>query len=114
MTTSPPRTTPARLGLRTVALGYLLVLVAVPIGLILWRTFEPGLGAFVESVRTPAALAAYNLSLLIVAIVVPLNVVFGIGTALATRISENTDVYAFLVNELAMTPVVAPAPGRRR
>ena len=76
-------TTPARLGLRTVALGYLVLLVAVPIALILWRSFEPGVGAFVESVRTPAALAALNLSLLIVAIVVPLNVVFGVGTALA-------------------------------
>lgn len=75
--------TPARLGLRTVALAYLLVLVAVPIVLILWRTFEPGIGTFVESIRTPAAISALNLSLLIVAIVVPLNVVFGVGTALA-------------------------------
>ncbi|MDT0213735.1 sulfate ABC transporter permease subunit CysW [Rothia sp. ARF10] len=75
--------TTARLGLRALALGYLLVLVAVPIVLILWRTFEPGLGTFVESVRTPAAISALNLSLLIVAIVVPLNVVFGVATALA-------------------------------
>ncbi|MFC7491783.1 MULTISPECIES: sulfate ABC transporter permease subunit CysW [unclassified Knoellia] len=74
---------PARLALRTLALGYLTVLVAVPIVLILWRTLEPGLGAFVDSIRTPAAISALNLSLLIVAIVVPLNVVFGVGTALA-------------------------------
>ena len=38
---------------------------------------------FVESIRTPAAISALNLSLLIVAIVVPLNVVFGVVTALA-------------------------------
>ena len=56
---------------------------AVPIVLILWRTFGDGVGAFVDSVRTPAAISALNLSLLIVAIVVPLNVVFGVATALA-------------------------------
>ncbi len=39
--------------------------------------------AFVESISTPAAISALNLSLLIVVIVVPLNVVFGIVVALA-------------------------------
>ena len=38
---------------------------------------------FLESVTTPAAISALNLSLLIVAIVVPVNVVFGVVTALA-------------------------------
>jgi sulfate/thiosulfate transport system permease protein len=74
---------PARFGLRTVALGYLLLLVGIPVILILWRTFEPGIGAFLASVRTPAAISALNLSMLIVAVVVPLNVVFGVLTALA-------------------------------
>ena len=73
----------ARLVLRSVALGYLFALLAVPIGLILWRTFSPGVGEFIASVSTPAARSAVNLSLLIVAIVVPLNVVFGVVTALA-------------------------------
>ena len=71
-----------RVALRTVALGYLLALVGVPIGLILWRAFSPGLAAFIDSVSTPAAQSAINLSLLIVAITVPVNVVFGIITAL--------------------------------
>ena len=68
--------------LRYIALGYLLLLLIVPVGLILWRTFEPGVGAFFESVTTPAALSALQLSLLVVAIVVPLNVIFGVPTAL--------------------------------
>ena len=75
--------TPTRIALRTVALLYLTVLLAVPIVSIVWRTFEPGLGAFWASIRTPAAISALNLSLLIVAIVVPINVIFGIVTALA-------------------------------
>ena len=38
----------------------------------------------------------------------------GIGTALATRIAEEADVYAFLVHELAMQPRPVPAPAKRR
>ena len=29
---------------RYLALGYVLVLIIVPVGLILWRTFQPGVG----------------------------------------------------------------------
>ncbi|NLV78363.1 MAG: sulfate ABC transporter permease subunit CysW [Rhodococcus sp.] len=74
---------PAWISLRAVALGYLTVLLLVPIGVILYRSFEHGIVAFVESISTPAAISALNLSLLIVAIVVPVNVVFGIVVALA-------------------------------
>jgi sulfate transport system permease protein len=69
--------------LRTTALAYLGALVLVPLGMILYRTFEHGFVAFWESVSTPAAVSAVSLSLIIVAIVVPLNVVFGLVTALA-------------------------------
>lgn len=72
-----------RLSLRVIALGYLFALVGVPIAVILWRTFEPGIPAFLASVSTPAAQSALDLSLLIVAITVPINVVFGVATALA-------------------------------
>jgi prolyl oligopeptidase len=37
----------------------------------------------------------------------------GIGTALANRIAEEADVYAFLVNELGMQPPPAAPPKRR-
>ncbi|GAB3063046.1 sulfate ABC transporter permease subunit CysW [Intrasporangium mesophilum] len=72
-----------RLSLRVVALGYLVALIGLPIGVILWRALSPGLGTFFASISTPAAISALNLSLLIVAIVVPLNVIFGVATALA-------------------------------
>ncbi|KSZ59380.1 sulfate ABC transporter [Rhodococcus pyridinivorans KG-16] len=73
----------SRLSLRFVALAYLFVLLLVPIGVILYRTFENGLVAFAQSISTPASISALNLSLLIVAIVVPVNVIFGIVVALA-------------------------------
>ena len=72
-----------RIALRTAALGYLTILVLIPLAMIFFRTFEDGFAAFFESVTTPAAISAISLSLLIVAIVVPLNVVFGLVTALA-------------------------------
>lgn len=74
---------PARLGVRAVALAYLAVLVALPVGLVLYRAFAPGFGAFWGSITTPAAIAAFNLTLGLLAIVVPLNVVLGTLTALA-------------------------------
>jgi sulfate transport system permease protein len=73
----------SRLTMRTIALAYVILLLLVPIGVILWRTFGEGVGAFLASVSTPAAISALNLSLLIVAIVVPVNVVFGVTVALA-------------------------------
>ncbi|MGY0497296.1 sulfate ABC transporter permease subunit CysW [Nocardia sp. FBN12] len=72
-----------RISLRTVALGYLLILLVLPLVIILLRTFERGIGAFIDSISTPAAISAFQLSMLIVVIVVPLNVVFGVVTALA-------------------------------
>lgn len=75
--------TRARLTLRVIALAYLFVLVVFPLVAILYRSFENGIGAFVSLITTPAAISALNLSLLIVAIVVPVNVVFGIFTAIA-------------------------------
>ena len=40
------------LALRALALVYVLGLLAVPILVILYRTFEPGVGAFFDSIRT--------------------------------------------------------------
>src|ERR1700757_2481864 len=74
--------------IRYVALAYILVLLVVPVTVILWRTFQPGFGQFFDWVSTPAAQSALDLSLLVVAIVVPLNVVFGIPTALVLARSK--------------------------
>jgi sulfate transport system permease protein len=94
---------------RYVALGYLLVLLVVPVGLILWRTFSPGVGAFFESITTPAAISALQLSLLVVAIVVPLNVLFGVPTALVlarNRFRGKSLLQAVIDLPFAVSPVV--------
>ncbi|WP_194819113.1 sulfate ABC transporter permease subunit CysW [Nocardia sp. XZ_19_385] len=98
-----------RISLRTVALGYLAVLLVLPLGLILWRTFGDGVGAFIDSISTPAAISAFNLSLIIVAIVVPVNVIFGIVTAIALvrgRFPGRTVVQGVVDLPIATSPVV--------
>ncbi len=95
--------------LRYTALTYVLVLVVVPVGVILWRTLEPGVGAFIASITTPAAISALQLSLLVVAIVVPLNVVFGIPTALVlarNRFRGKSALQAVIDLPFAVSPVV--------
>jgi len=72
-----------QLGLRAVALLYLAALLAVPVGLVFYRTFEHGFGQFWDAITTPAAIHAFWLTLEIALIAVPLNTVFGIIAALA-------------------------------
>jgi len=99
----------ARFLARYLALAYVLVLVIVPVGLILWRTFQPGVGAFFASIGTPAAISALQLSLLVVAIVVPLNVAFGVPTALLLarkRFRGKGVLQAIIDLPFAVSPVV--------
>src|SRR3954467_12742226 len=72
----------SRLGLRTVALGYLALLLAFPVGLVLYRTFEHGIAAPWNSLTSADGAHAFWLTLEITAIAVPLNTIFGVATAL--------------------------------
>ncbi|HZU60402.1 MAG TPA: sulfate ABC transporter permease subunit [Solirubrobacteraceae bacterium] len=73
---------PAVLSARTVALLYLAALLLLPLGLVLERTFEHGLSQAWAWMTTPAAVSALWLTILIAAIAVPLNTIFGVGCAL--------------------------------
>jgi sulfate transport system permease protein len=72
----------AKLSLRSVALLYLLVLLLLPLGVVFFKTFEHGFGVAWAWMTTPAAVSALWLSLLMAAIAVPLNTIFGISCAL--------------------------------
>ena len=63
--------TPAKWGLRTLAFGYLGLLLLAPVGMIFYKTFEHGLGPPIEAITTPNAVHALELTLLMVAIAVP-------------------------------------------
>ncbi|HYB30481.1 MAG TPA: sulfate ABC transporter permease subunit [Solirubrobacteraceae bacterium] len=72
----------ATLSLRLVALLYLTLLLLAPLVIVFWRTFEYGVGTAWAFMTTPAAVSAFWLSILIAAIAVPLNTIFGVGAAL--------------------------------
>ena len=100
---------PVKYLLRYLALAYVVALVVVPVGLILWRTFAPGIGVFFASITTPAAQSALQLSLLVLAIVVPLNVLFGVPTALVlarNRFRGKSILQAVIDLPFAVSPVV--------
>ena len=68
--------------LRGIALLYLLVLLLLPLGVVFGRTFEHGFSAAWGWMTTPAATSAFWLTVLVAAIAVPLNTIFGVGCAL--------------------------------
>ncbi len=95
--------------LRTLALGYLLVLLLAPVGMIFYKTFEHGLAAPLEAITTPNAIHALELTLLMVAIAVPLNAVFGIACAILLvrhRWWGNAVIDALINLPFAISPVV--------
>src|SRR4051812_4115508 len=105
MTASPV----GRLSVRVFALGYLALLLLVPIGVVLYRTFEPGVGEVIDSITTPAAVSAFWLTLEIAVIAVPLNCAFGIVAALVlvrSRIRGKWLLQAFIDLPFAISPVV--------
>jgi sulfate transport system permease protein len=74
---------PSKLVLRTAALGYLALLLVLPVGMVFWRTFEDGLAPVWDALASPAFLHALWLTVLIALIAVPANTVFGVLCALA-------------------------------
>lgn len=98
-----------RITLRVIALVYLFFLLVVPVALIFYRSFEHGIAQFWEWITTPAAISALQLSLLIVVIVVPLNVIFGVFTALAIvrgRFRGRAVIEAIVDLPFAVSPIV--------
>ena len=73
--------TAGRLSLRVVALGYLGMLLVVPIGMVFYRALENGLGPAWDAVTTPPAQHAFYLTCVIALVAVPLNAVFGVACA---------------------------------
>jgi sulfate transport system permease protein len=99
----------SRLGLRFFALGYLSMLLLIPVGMIFYRAFEDGAAAALEAVTTPEALHAFYLTILIAAIAVIANTIFGIGCALLlvrTNFRGKALLNAVIDLPFAISPVV--------
>ncbi len=91
-------------------LGFLAVFVVVPLVIVFGAAFRDGVAPYVRALVEPDARSALRLTLLVAAIVVPLNAAFGIAAAWAiTRFSfRGKRVLVTLIDlPLAISPVIA-------
>jgi sulfate transport system permease protein len=99
----------ARYGLRFAALAYLSLLLALPVGLVFFRTFEHGFSPFWNAMTDPDFLHALWLTILIALIAVPLNTIFGVVCALVIvrqRFRGKALLNALIDLPFALSPVV--------
>jgi sulfate transport system permease protein len=64
-------------------LGFLLLFLVAPVAVVFAYAFEKGAAAYIAAVTNPEALSALRLTLLVAAVAVPLNVIFGVAAAWA-------------------------------
>jgi sulfate transport system permease protein len=92
-----------------VALLYLFVVLLAPLVMVFYRTFQHGLEPVWRALSDPLTVHAFKITLIAVAIAVPLNTVFGIlcGLAIVRRRFRGKGLLnAFIDLPLAVSPVV--------
>jgi sulfate transport system permease protein len=99
----------SRWGLRTLGIGYLALLLLAPLVVIFFKTFEDGIGPPLDAITSPDGLHALKLTLIMVAVAVPLNTIFGIGCALLLarhRWKGNAIIDGIINLPFAISPIV--------
>lgn len=95
--------------LRFTAVGYLVLVLLAPIAMVFWRAFSHGAGDVWTTLSDPNTVHAFQLTVEIAAIAVPLNTVFGIvcGLLIVRRRFPGAGLVNALVDlPLAISPVV--------
>jgi sulfate/thiosulfate transport system permease protein len=95
--------------LRFAGVGYLAALLVIPVVVVMKKAFEPGLAEVWASITTPAAINAFWLTIIVAAIAVPLNAIFGVLCALVLERSNLPGrglLNALLDLPFAVSPVV--------
>ena len=95
--------------LRIAAIGYLVVILVGPLSVVFWRTFEGGLQPVWTALSNPDTVHAFQLTLIVTAIAVPVNTAFGIlcGLTIVRRSFPGKGLLnAFIDLPLALSPVV--------
>lgn len=89
---------------------YIAVLVMLPLVVMLGRTFEEGLGGFLDSVTAPEAVSALTLSLQAAVAAVLINTVFGVAVSLLItryRFPGRGVLNALIDLPVSVSPVIA-------
>ena len=97
-------------GLTAVAVLVLGVLLLLPLAVVFFEALRGGVGAYVASLLDPEARSAIRLTLLVAAIAVPLNAVFGVAAAWAVAKFEfrGKSVLVTLIDlPFSVSPVIA-------
>jgi sulfate transport system permease protein len=99
-----------RWALTAIALGFLGLFLVLPLVTVFAEAFDNGLGAYLESIREPDALAALRLTLIAAAFAVPANLIFGVaaGWAIAKFDFRGKSLLTTLIDlPFAVSPVIA-------
>jgi sulfate transport system permease protein len=101
--------TPLRWGLRLVAVGYVFLLVAWPVALVVRQTFGQGLDTLLDALSDSQVTGALQLTLMVAGWAVVINTVFGVGISLLLVRYEfpgKRALSALLDLPLSVSPVV--------
>ncbi|MDF2569496.1 MAG: cysW, partial [Sporomusa sp.] len=93
-----------------IALGFLGLMLIVPVVAVFVKAFEQGVSLYVKAITSPDAMAAIELTLMTVVIAVPLNALFGLAAAWAIAKFEfrGRNVLITLIDlPFAVSPVIA-------
>jgi sulfate transport system permease protein len=92
------------------AVVFLALFLLVPLCAVFYEAFQKGLGAYLEAFHEPAAQAAIQLTLLVAAIAVPANLIFGVTAAWAIakfRFPAKSLLLTLIDLPFAVSPVVS-------
>jgi sulfate transport system permease protein len=99
----------SRYTLRFIALGYLTLLLVLPVGHVAYRTFETGIAPVIEALTQDTAVHAFKVTLQVAIVAVVANTIFGIGAAILLVRHDfwgKRLLNAFIDLPLAVSPVV--------
>ena len=101
---------PVPLALLVLALVWIAMVIGAPLATVLVQAFAKGVGPFLDAFKDPDALAAIRLTLIVAAITVPLNAVFGLAAAWSIakfNFKGKSLLLAVIDLPLSMSPVVS-------
>ena len=100
----------AKWALIGIALGFVFIFLLLPLINVFYQAFSHGVRAYVDAIKDPDSMAAIKLTLLVSAISVPCNVIFGLAAAWAiAKFDFPGKPYLLTIIDLpfAISPVVA-------
>lgn len=101
---------PVRLLLTLLGMGFLLVVIGLPVLSVFIEAFRKGVDAYIAGINDEYALAAIRLTLLVAAISVPMNIVFGIAASWSIAKFEFTGkrlLITFIDLPFSVSPVIS-------